>query len=519
MNRILKLILKAFLSSEKTHFLIVLQNNNELRSTGGYITAVLDVKLGRGRLKKKFLNVNTDLYKHEKTEAPKIIQQMLFDSYLNTWTFRDANYDPDFEKSAEKMTEFYNKVYPYQKVNGLLAVNFSFVEDFLDLIGKIKVRDEWIDSKNLFEYLTVTVSDIDRHDLKALENRKSILRTLAKKLVLELAKKPWKWVAFMELARKGFLNKDLQLYDPKKEISNFKAEKGQDFFALIENNYLGLKSNRYTHRSIQHDSFIGKEGQVKNQVAIRWHHFGGDNYPLSGKYRSHMRIYLNKESVIPNSEGYDVQKEGDFKIMSFKMELEPREAKEIYFEYELPGHFCQNEYQFSFFKQPGVKNESLKKTICLDKGLDFADAGLLDCNEEISHKEWPSVKTDICLQTSFKKSQKHPRIHMHEIISEDFILLKFNEPVQVDQAEIEVYEKASPQEKLEIDSVRLLKKNQYLLIKVKDLPRVEEGFYVLRIKNVFNLNNRCIQPNPRNLTVVYRSRNFGYWKRIFKGFI
>ena len=107
-----KVFIKNFFGFKKRHFLVLLQNNNELRSTGGYITSVFDITLGKFGAKKKSLNVNTDLYDHKKVDAPTPIQKMLYDSHLNTWTFRDANYYPDFKKSGEKLVEFYNLVYP-----------------------------------------------------------------------------------------------------------------------------------------------------------------------------------------------------------------------------------------------------------------------------------------------------------------------------------------------------------------------------------------------------------------------
>src|SRR5690606_2843371 len=123
----------------------------------------------------------------------------------------------------------------------------------------VKIGKGWVNSGSLFEYLTATVSDIDRHDKKALEHRKNILQTLGKKLILSFFKKPWKGLKIIRLINKGFQIKDLQIYEADRAHSDFVVAEGQDFFALIENNYLGLKSNRYIYRSIQHDSFICDE--------------------------------------------------------------------------------------------------------------------------------------------------------------------------------------------------------------------------------------------------------------------
>jgi hypothetical protein len=245
MIEILKIFVRNFLSSRKKHFLILLQNNNELRSTGGYITSVLDIEIGRLNAKKRTLNVNTDLYCHKKVDAPKPIKEMLYDCKLDTWTFRDANYYPDFGKSAKKIIEFYNLTYPQNTVCGLMAVNYSFAESLVEAIGKIKMGDRIIDRYSLFDFLSSEVSDIDRHDIDALNKRKNALNVLARKIMLKTLFTPWKWYKTFRIISQAFKEKDLQLYDTNKNISDFIPKSDEDFLAVIENNYLGLKSNRY----------------------------------------------------------------------------------------------------------------------------------------------------------------------------------------------------------------------------------------------------------------------------------
>lgn len=520
MKHLVWFLFQHFFSLKKRHFLIILQNNNELRSTGGYITHVLDLILGRCQIKKKFLNVNTDLYQHKKVEAPKIIQDMLFDGHLNTWTFRDANYDPDFQKSAQKMIEFYNLIYSDKKVFGLLTINYSFIENWLKVIGTVSLKNRKIDYQNLFTFVSSQTSDIDRHDLNALSQRKAVLSLLAKKIILKTLLKPWLWIRLVRKGSEGFKSKALQLYDPKNHSSNFIRKPNQDFFSLIENNYLGLKSNRYLFRTIHHDSFVTKKGDLVNIARARWEHFGISDYPLSGNYRAHVRFYLPKEAILETMEGYEIDTEGDFLVVSSKILIKPKGVLEKMLKYHLPKHFFEERYDFRFLKQSGVQNELLRKTFQLTHSLSFKETSSIPFAEGVAFKSFENIKSDISLQLEIKKNTAHPRVYSHAITGPQEIVIRFNEAIEFNKSSIpiSIYRKNQTNQQIEVEKVTLLNENQWLLIKTKNLPNIEEAFYHIELKNITNTNGIKIQPHPRTLTVVYRSRHFKKWQNQLKKF-
>ncbi len=507
MIEILKIFVRNFLSSKKKHFLILLQNNNELRSTGGFITSVFDVEIGRLRAKKNTLNLNTDLYNHKKVDAPKPIKEMLYDCKLDTWTLRDANYYPDFSKSAKKIIEFYNLIYPQNTVCGLMAVNYSFAESLFEAIGKIKIGDKTVDRYSLFDFLSSEVSDIDRHDIDALNKRKNALNVLARKIMLKTLFTPWKWYKTFRIISQAFKEKDLQLYDINKNISDFIPKSDEDFLAVIENNYLGMKSNRYIRRSVFHDSNIDPENKITNELKVIWEHFGTYNYPLSWKYRAHVRFYLPKHASMTFS-NYDCEEyeEDGLKVLSFKLNLNPKEKTKIHIRYELPKELAENScYKFRFFKQPGVKNELLRKAVTLPDNYAFSRDGV----ENILLKDVIDIKEDCNFDVRFQKSTKRPRIYSHNIIDERTILIKFNEPVYLkEEKRIDIADRDEPDKKINVDSVKLENDRRNLIIKVKDLPPTPEKFYTVKLNNIFNENDVGIEPNPRSVTVVYRPRNF-----------
>jgi len=516
MKKLIWFVIRHFLSFKKEYCLIILQNNNELRSTGGFITSVFEVEIGRWQVKKKMLRVETDLCKHEKIKAPKAIQEMLFDSQLKTWTFRDGNYSPDFGKTAIKLIEFYHLVYPENSVAGLLAINFSFIEGWLKILGPLSLGDEVVDYKRLFIFLSATTSDIDRHDLDALNERKMVLNSLAKKMILKSLIKPWLWLKLIIFLKRSFLEKELQLYETNTASSfGFNAKNNEDFFAVIENNYLGLKSNRYITRTIHHDSRITPEGNLINMVRVRWEHFGLSNYPLSGKYTAHVRFYISKEASLEAGEGYEIYEESELKVLSIKVLLKPKEVVEKRFKYSLPKSFIEKKYKFRFFKQSGVKNELLRKSFSLPLFLSFKKEGNLSFTEGFAFKSYENISKDALFEAKIEKSKDHPRVYSHAIVSPNQVLVKFNEAIYFKEEEkfISMREKTDPDKLIKVEDFLLLNEGKWLLINLKDLPNKEEAFYCLTLNNILNANGISIKPNPKKLTVVYRSRHFHYWQK------
>lgn len=507
MIRLFKLFFKSFFT-RKGHLLVVFQNNNELRAGGGFITAVLDIS----RFRFKFRRVFGELDAHEPVQGPKPLMEMLKDGHFKSWTFRDANYFPDFRESAEQMIYFYKQVFPREKVSGVLAVNFSFAESFLQKLGKLKFAGKSLAAHELFYFLSAEVSDIDRHSLDALAKRKNILMSLAKQLVAAALLRFWSWPALFNLVQKSFRSRDLQIYDAYYE-REFCYERNQDFFAVIESNFLGLKSNRYISRNIFHDSIHDKKGKLSNEVRVVWEHNGSYDRPLSGVYRSYVRLYVpssvTKLQVFSSQAVSDLTqtKEGNFLIIGFRMTLKPLEKLAINLSY-LQATSDVEEYQFKFFKQSGVVRESFHKTVQFPRSSVVLPPREGVLTENLYTCSIGKVEADIELVLKTAPAMHAPRILKHEITSVDTIMLRFSEPVKIPLKQNFVLSEKDTRKSFVIEKVRANENCTELFLTVKKLPVKEEVFYDLRLKNIFSEEGQVIHPNPRHVTVVYRSRFF-----------
>jgi len=106
-------------------YLILIQNNNELRPTGGFISAYAILKTRFGKPSLDFHD-SYEIAGHQYVSAPTPIEYLFGDDpFYQGWVFRDANFSPDFVESANQAETFYNYLYPDQQFDGIFAVDFT----------------------------------------------------------------------------------------------------------------------------------------------------------------------------------------------------------------------------------------------------------------------------------------------------------------------------------------------------------------------------------------------------------
>jgi len=120
--------------------LIVAQNNDELRATGGFITALLRIRVDQqGALAMEFLNsyaVDNPSRLAQHPAAPAALQLFMD---LPLWVFRDANWSPDFPASARTAARIY-KLDQDDEPDVIIAVNLNVIRALTDVLGPLQVE-------------------------------------------------------------------------------------------------------------------------------------------------------------------------------------------------------------------------------------------------------------------------------------------------------------------------------------------------------------------------------------------
>ncbi|HVT00786.1 MAG TPA: DUF4012 domain-containing protein [Patescibacteria group bacterium] len=163
------------------NYLILFQNNGELRPTGGFIGSIGELKLSNGKIEsfdiKDVYDLDGQLKSH--IEPPFPVRRNLQENlYL-----RDSNFAPDFQETASTAALLYN-LETNKKVDGVIAVDFNAVRRIIGEIGPIKLTgyNKTIDDKNAFDFLQST---IDNNFFPGSTEKKDVLNALYNQIILK----------------------------------------------------------------------------------------------------------------------------------------------------------------------------------------------------------------------------------------------------------------------------------------------------------------------------------------------
>lgn len=366
------------------NYLVLLQNNSELRPTGGFIGSFAKVNFEGGKLKK--LEVN-DIYSIDgqlklQIEPPKEIKSDLGQKY---WYLRDSNWEPDFPTSAKQAEWFYNKE-TGETVDGVVALDVSAIENLLEVVGDIKLSDynETITSDNLFER---AVTHAELSFFPGSQNKKNFLTALANQLFNKLFFLPnQNWPGIVGALGRSLEGKHMSVYLDNPRLFSYIVSQNWasslprptenqdsvfDFLASVEANLGANKSNYYLDRKYNLETVIGKEGDVRHRLRINYiNKSPSDTFP-AGKYKNRMRVYLPAGTkmnrvVWGETELKDVESFIDYGRagFSFLLELGPKESKTLVLDYELSQKliFKDDEaaYRLDVIKQAGTLKDSFE---------------------------------------------------------------------------------------------------------------------------------------------------------------
>jgi hypothetical protein len=131
------LIAPEMLGGNKSRvYLVVLQNTDELRATGGFIGSVIAVALQGHRMTSvQYLNsYDVEPRGAQLPEAPGPLAEYMAAPGL---VFRDANWSPDFPTSAEVLAALYST--SHGPVDGIVATDSVLLQQAVSAIGPVPV--------------------------------------------------------------------------------------------------------------------------------------------------------------------------------------------------------------------------------------------------------------------------------------------------------------------------------------------------------------------------------------------
>jgi hypothetical protein len=314
-------------------YLFLFQNNQEMRATGGFIGTYGLMNISNGNIRKFFIDgiFNPDGQLREKVVPPTPIQKI-----SAAWSLHDSNWFPDFPKSAEKASWFFEKT-GGPTVDGVITMTPNVMQKLLEVTGPIEMPeyDVIVDKDNFIEKIQYEVEvDYD----KELNQPKQILADLAPKILDKIftTKNFADMAKTMSVLVQSLNEKQILIYSKNYDIEKTLSQVGwsgeilntqKDYLSVINANINGYKTDGVVDEKISHKAEIQADGSVIDTVTITRHHNGGnlDKEWWNKVNADYMRVYVPKGSTLISADGQTREFNSpplDYKALGFKRDAQ-----------------------------------------------------------------------------------------------------------------------------------------------------------------------------------------------------
>jgi len=371
-------------------YLVLFQNNMEIRPTGGFIGSFGIINLENGKLVSFEI---FDVYQADGqlkgyVEPPGKLRQYLGEA---TWYLRDSNWDPDFPVSAKRALWFLDKEMQIA-ADGTIAVTLEVAKSLLAAVGGVEVPEykEKIEAGNLFEKAEY-YSELGT--FPGSTQKKDFLGSLAKAVFEEIKRAEGRELVNVAKAVLSSLEqKEMILYFNDEEsqrvvsrlnwggnLRDYQPSSEQfsvlaDYLFIVEANVGIDKANYFVKRKIDQQISLDNQGRVKEKLEITYENQSpSENWP-AGRYKNYLRVYLPRGARVtsiltsdPVNPGLwlpldtrflDISEEHGKSVFGILVEVPIKSEKKIEISYDLPVSLDLSKklgsYLLMIQKQPGV---------------------------------------------------------------------------------------------------------------------------------------------------------------------
>jgi hypothetical protein len=359
-------------------YLLMLQNNMELRPGGGFLGQYGIVTVRDGEVV-SFVVEDANLLDQRitaKVTPPWPLTQYI---QIKKWKFRDSNFSPDFPTNVAKARYFLGLGGVSNKFDGVIAVNATVLNEALKITGPMTVWGVTFNSDNaVLKMEEVVEKNYLGEDVpaEAKQARKNIMKRLAGDMMEKLAT-PVHIKDVSDLAFAELNNKDVQMFFYDEALQTKIAAAGWDgtvddswdgdYVMIVDANLGALKSDYFVKRRIVHEvDFTGEQ-------AVATTHMFYNHTATYGDWRtSDWHGYVRM--IVPNGSTYLArQKTGgvqtaqltDFNKTQFAYKVDAVMNRELdtAITYSLPATITRDNYKFYIQKQSGVGDVPLTLVI------------------------------------------------------------------------------------------------------------------------------------------------------------
>ncbi len=396
-------------------YLIIAQNEDELRPTGGYITGAGEVRIENGQIVAMTFRDSyaVDDFTQHYPDPPEPLRRYMS---IDLWVFRDSNWSPDFPTAARQAIALYRPGSPVT-VDGVIALDQYAVQELVGAVGPLQVEGaaDPLTAETVIPYLRRSWEP----EGGALtgewwRQRKSFMGPLAEALWARIQAGDVDWPRLARTVVRLLDEKHLLLYIPHPTVAPLLAERGwdgalrptgEDFLMIVDANVGYNKASARVQETITYEVDLRRNPPQATLTLVYTHTVptGAPCIPesrydpvyeqmMARCYWDYLRVYIPAGSrlldatriPIPGEAlwsgetepgGVTVRPADEGSLLSLEtlLLLPPGAVQTRSFTWELPADVLtwregEGVYSLRVQKQPGTVGRPLTVRIRLDEG-------------------------------------------------------------------------------------------------------------------------------------------------------
>lgn len=413
-------------------YLLLVQNNHELRATGGFISLVGLVHFSEGQLTTTGFR---DSYFFDSFAPAQRVPPPALSWYMwaGKWLLRDANWSPDFPTSAQVALELYQAGQEVA-LDGVIAFDLAAMQRIVEAIGPLHLEgyEVEITGENVIEEIKrrwVSPLRGQEVDVEKWLHRKDFMADLAKEALRKVKDglKLGQTLALLHALTRSLDEKHMLIYLEDPALQRILAEQNWDgairqapgdFLLVVDTNMGFNKVDPKVERKIEYKVTLKEDGRSKAELRLTYRNTSKKKIDrciqearylvsyeemMNGCYWDYLRACvpsgssLTWASEIPLPEGSLPRRLGGAgpgdgspiigpaergkEVFSHFFVVAPGEEIEVNFTYDLPlflglkpQAFSEGRYLLLVQKQPGTSNVPFRLTVRLPPGRKVSKA-------------------------------------------------------------------------------------------------------------------------------------------------
>ncbi len=410
-------------SDGRQRYLFLLQNPSELRSTGGWISSYGLIGMDGGQVRElEVADVYTidGLLKEQGKfyKPPKEMQDAL---NIDSWNLSLSNWSPNFITTANNAEFFLKESGKVYDVDGVIAVNLTFVKDLLEKWGELEVKvsgisgnfegenSKIVTSSNLYDILF----EIHKAYTPGATVKSDFLANLSNAVIEKILSLDVQgYLGILEVIRGSLNKKDILVYIKEQNLNKYITAKSwggtlKEGYKTapvgVEWNWGANKANYFLDKNTQLKVDIVDENEIEYTYNLIIENNSDTNIYPEGNYENYLRIFIPEDSVLASMSGfnqdlYEISYSEGFKVVGGWFNVPVESSKQLQIKYTLKrndNYFpieyndYNISYDFVFYKQPGDMNDSLEVSVYYpDRWAVDDNGGMSKGSSAILTKEW-----------------------------------------------------------------------------------------------------------------------------------